>query len=105
MASFPFLGPELMYSDPPYLHATGRSAQRYRFDYEEADHIALLELLTALPCQVTISAYPSALYDAVDGAGAVLEWPQKSAYARQEGYSETPTEPCVHVIGVFTALG
>ena len=45
LASFPFLGPELVYSDPPYLHATRRSSQRYRFEYEEADHVALLELL------------------------------------------------------------
>ena len=43
--SFPFLGPELAYSDPPYLRATRRSSQRYRFEYEEADHVALLELL------------------------------------------------------------
>ncbi len=52
LASFPFLGPELVYSDPPYLHATRRSAQRYRFEYEEAGHVALLALLKALPCQV-----------------------------------------------------
>ena len=43
LASFPFLGPELVYSDPPYLHATRRSARRYRFDYEEVDHVALLD--------------------------------------------------------------
>ena len=41
LASFPFLGPELVYSDPPYLHTTRRSARRYRFDYEEVDHVAL----------------------------------------------------------------
>ncbi len=56
LASFPFLGPELVYSDPPYLHATRRSSQRYRFEYEEADHVALLELLKGLPCQVMVSA-------------------------------------------------
>ena len=63
LASFPFLGPELVYSDPPYLHATRRSSQRYRFEYEEADHVALLELLKGLPCQVMVSGHPSALYD------------------------------------------
>ena len=63
LASFPFLGPELVYSDPPYLQATRRSPQRYRFEYEEADHIALLTLLKALPCQVMVSGHPSALYD------------------------------------------
>ena len=46
-----FLGPELVYSDPPYLHVTRRSARRYRFDYEEVDHVALLDLLKDLPCQ------------------------------------------------------
>ena len=49
LASFPFLGPELVYSDPPYLHTTRRSARRYRFDYEEVDHVALLDLLKDLP--------------------------------------------------------
>ena len=49
--------------DPPYLHATRRSARRYRFDYEEVDHVALLDLLKDLPCQVMVSGHPSALYD------------------------------------------
>ena len=43
--------------------ATRRSRRRYRFDYAEADHIALLDLLTTLPCQVMVSGHPSALYD------------------------------------------
>ena len=47
----------------PYLHATRRSARRYRFDYEEVDHVALLDLLKDLPCQVMVSGHPSALYD------------------------------------------
>ena len=63
LSSFPFLGAELVYSDPPYLHATRRSARRYRFDYEESDHVALLGLLKGLPCQVMVSGHPSALYD------------------------------------------
>ena len=35
----------------------------YRFDYEEADHVELLELLKAVPCQVMVSGYRSALYE------------------------------------------
>jgi len=50
----------LVYSDPPYLHATRSSGRRYRFDYAEADHVELLTLLTSLPCQVIVSGYPSA---------------------------------------------
>ena len=63
LAGFPFDGSELVYSDPPYLHGTRKSAHRYRHDYEDADHEALLTLLGGLPCAVMVSGYPSALYD------------------------------------------
>ena len=63
LAEFPFQGTELVYSDPPYLQATRRSDRRYRHDYTEADHVALLELLEGLPCRVMVSGHPSALYD------------------------------------------
>ncbi len=63
LADFAFQGTELVYCDPPYLHGVRKSARRYRYDYGEADHVALLELLGGLACQVMISGYPSALYD------------------------------------------
>ena len=63
LAGFEFRGTELVYSDPPYLHATRRSERRYRYEYTDADHAALLELLRGLPCQVMVSGHPSALYD------------------------------------------
>lgn len=63
LAAYPFRGRELIYCDPPYLHSTRSSARRYRFDYSEQDHMALLELLKDLPCHVMVSGYPSALYD------------------------------------------
>lgn len=63
LADFPFDGTELVYSDPPYLHSTRKSGRRYRYDYEAADHEALLALLKGLPCAVMVSGYPSALYD------------------------------------------
>ena len=58
-----FEGTELIYSDPPYLKRTRSSRRRYRYDYEEADHVELLELLKAVPCQVMVSGYGSALYE------------------------------------------
>ena len=64
LAEYGFEGRELVYSDPPYLKHTRSSGRRYRFDYEERDHVELLELLTRLPCRVMVSGYPSALYDA-----------------------------------------
>ena len=63
LAEYDYRGSELIYSDPPYLLHTRTSRRRYRFDYEEADHVELLELLKTLPCQVMLSGYPSALYD------------------------------------------
>ena len=63
LAAYPFDGSELVYSDPPYLRASRKSERRYRHDYEDADHVALLELLGGLPCAAMVSGYPSALYD------------------------------------------
>ena len=63
LAEYPFAGRELIYSDPPYLPHTRTSGRRYRFDYEEADHLELLAHLKRLPCPVILSGYPSTLYD------------------------------------------
>ena len=60
---FEFGGRELIYSDPPYLHHTRTSRRRYRFEYEEQDHVELLQRLKSVPCQVIVSGYPSALYE------------------------------------------
>ena len=63
LEGFDFDGTELVYSDPPYLLSARKSSRRYRHDYGEADHEALLGLLKGLPCAVMVSGYPSALYD------------------------------------------
>jgi hypothetical protein len=63
LSDFAYQGRELVYCDPPYLHATRSSDRRYRFEYEEHDHLELLRLLKDLPCQVILSGYPSPLYD------------------------------------------
>ena len=65
LSEFAFDGSELVYGDPPYLRGARKSSRRYRHDYEDADHVALLELLRGLPCAVMVSGYPSALYDAL----------------------------------------
>jgi hypothetical protein len=56
LAQFPFAGDELVYADPPYLLAARKSQRRYRYDYTQAEHEQLLELLTGLPCAVMLSA-------------------------------------------------
>jgi len=73
LAEYPFAGRELLYCDPPYLQHTRSSGRRYRFDYEERDHIELLALLKRLPCRVILSGYPSALYDEWLGDWQTLE--------------------------------
>ncbi len=51
LAAFPFRGTELACSDPPYLRATRLSDRRYRHDYSEADHVALLDLPGGCPAR------------------------------------------------------
>ena len=63
LADYDYQGSELIYSDPPYLMRLRSSGRRYRFDYDEQDHVELLQLLKQLPCRVIVSGYPSALYD------------------------------------------
>jgi len=63
LAQYEYRGRELVYSDPPYLRETRSSGRRYRFDYEEKDHLELLRLLKSLPCHVIVSGYPCALYE------------------------------------------
>jgi DNA adenine methylase len=73
LRTFDFHGRELVYCDPPYLHHTRSSKRRYRFEYEEQDHVELLELLKSLPCSVILCGYPSALYDDLLGEWRILE--------------------------------
>lgn len=73
LAQYAFEGRELVYSDPPYLKSTRTSGRRYRFDYEERDHVELLTLLKSLPCSVMLSGYPSALYDELLGRWQSVE--------------------------------
>jgi hypothetical protein len=73
LSGYDYQGSELIYSDPPYLRQTRTSGRKYRFDYEEQDHIELLELLKTLPCNVILSGYPSALYDDLLGGWRSLE--------------------------------
>jgi len=73
LRGFEFHGRELVYCDPPYLHHTRSSGRRYRFEYEQQDHVRLLQLLKTLPCAVILSGYPSALYDDMLGQWRTIE--------------------------------
>ena len=67
LRSYPFTGHELVYCDPPYVLST-RTGRQYRCEMTDAQHAALLETITALPCMVMISGYWTAMYaEALDG--------------------------------------
>ena len=56
LQTYPFTGNELVYCDPPYVLST-RTGKQYRFEMTDAQHAALLAILTALPCHVMLSGY------------------------------------------------
>ena len=63
LAQFPFVGDELVYSDPPYLLGARKSQRHYRYDYTQADHEQLPGLLKDLPCKAMLSGYLSELHE------------------------------------------
>ncbi len=60
-------GRVFIYLDPPYLASVRGGRKYYREEMSEADHRALLAIITSLPpgVMVMISGYASALYDTV----------------------------------------
>jgi len=56
-------GRVLIYADPPYLHQTRTSRQRYRHEMTDAQHMELLVRLRRSSAAVILPGYPSALYD------------------------------------------
>lgn len=61
---YPFTGKELVYADPPYVSETRRKTKIYRYEYSDADHMRLLDVLTTLPCMVMLSGYENSIYRA-----------------------------------------
>lgn len=57
----------LFYVDPPYPHSTRGDVsgvrQKYRFEMDEADHIALADVLRTCKGMVVLSGYACDLYD------------------------------------------
>lgn len=63
LREYSFTGEELIYCDPPYLFETRKSqSDLYKYEYDENDHIQLLNFLDSLKCFVMISGYESDLY-------------------------------------------
>jgi len=67
----------LFYLDPPYLHETRVTTDDYQHEMSEADHIELLDVLSAVQGKFLLSGYPSELY---------------TRYAREHGWSMNSKE-------------
>jgi site-specific DNA-adenine methylase len=67
LRNYSWTGKEFVYCDPPYLMETRSTKKRlYRFEFSmEEQHRSLLSCLQAIPADIMISGYPSALYDDV----------------------------------------
>jgi len=64
LRQYEFMGNEFIYVDPPYLRSTRLTKRKiYNYEYDETQHIELLDLLLSLKCKVMISGYFSELYN------------------------------------------
>lgn len=52
-----------MYLDPPYMHSTRRVTDAYQHEMSEAEHVRLLETVVQCRSHITLSGYPSEVYD------------------------------------------
>lgn len=62
LTTFPLIGSDLIYCDPPYIPGTRRRDRIYRHDYDTSDHERLLDVLLSLPCMIMLSGYKNPLY-------------------------------------------
>lgn len=64
LVKYKFTGRELVYCDPPYMHATRGRTDLYRHEMTDIQHLELITLIKRLPCRVMISGYWTAMYAA-----------------------------------------
>lgn len=55
-------GDSVVYCDPPYVLSTRKGREYYDHEMSDAQHLALLQVLKKLKCNVLLSGYPSELY-------------------------------------------
>lgn len=98
---------EVIYCDPPYLGSTraGRERRSSTLDYvhdmtEDADHIALAEVLTGCSAHVLISGYPSPLYEDLYAGWDRAESTVVRSAAMRRGLDPAATKKKTHTIEV-----
>lgn len=59
----------LMYVDPPYIHSTRKSSQKYGVEMQDDDHKRLVEKLLRCSCNILLSCYDHEIYDPLQENG------------------------------------
>lgn len=59
----------LLYLDPPYVMSTRKAGPMYKFEWNDQQHLSMLDAVGQLPCLVAISGYWSQMY-----AEALKDW-------------------------------
>jgi DNA adenine methylase len=84
LSSYPWVGDELVYLDPPYLHSTRKDVALYRQEMTIAQHERLLAIIANFPAKVALSGYRSAMYD---------EWAHRHLWRRIDFQAMTRRGP------------
>lgn len=79
----------LVYCDPPYVHSTRTSRQRYNYEMTDNDHKLLLTLLKSLECNVILSGYRNDIYE-----NELADWFSLDFQAMTRGGVRTETVWC-----------
>lgn len=74
LRNYPFVGNELVYCDPPYMHETRSRCDSYRHEMSNADHRDLLDLIASLSCRIMISGYWTETYAKALAAWQSFSW-------------------------------
>jgi DNA adenine methylase len=70
------------YCDPPYVLASRKSSNDYKFEFTDADHIDLSEKLHAIKGMAMVSGYNSELYDELYADWNKIVFPKKKNHIR-----------------------
>ena len=97
LAEFTFEGTEFLYCDPPYLKHTRRCARRYRYDYEESDHEALLALLAGVPFAQSMHVLIGQLLSEATLLGYIAQLHRALAQWEHHAIKRLLAAPAMHV--------
>lgn len=88
----------LLYFDPPYLMSTRSDKKRYKFEFGDAHHTALLEKAVDWPsCYLAISGYDSKFYDDILLSSEKSKWYKIYSDPKKTNTSKKTRTECLWV--------